>query len=74
MITSGMCDEDDANNGLLIIHFTLSTYNVVNSVSYFALIFKLVETRGRGGSIFSYKHMAWTILGGAEKWIFGGGI
>ena len=43
---------------------------MVNSVTYFALIFKLVETPGGGrSSIFSYvhMHMAWTIFKGSER-------
>ena len=47
--TSCTCDKDDPNNKLWIIQYTLSTYNVVNNVIYFALIFKLVETPGGGG-------------------------
>ena len=60
---------------------------MVNSVTYFASIFKLVETLGGGrSSIFSYvhMHMAWTIFKGSEKknifggmkklWIFLGGL
>ena len=45
-----MCDKDDPNNKLWISTLlNLLTYNVVNSVTYFALIFKLVETPGGGG-------------------------
>ena len=48
MITSRTCDKDDPNKSW-IIHFALSPYNVVKCVTYFALIFKLVETPGGGG-------------------------
>ena len=82
MITSRTCDKDDPNIILWIIHFTLSTYNVVNSLTYmyFALIFKLGEMPGGGGggrsSIFSYicMDMAWAIFRGSVKRIFLGGM
>ena len=81
MITSRTCDKEDPNIILWIIHFTLSTYNVVNSVTYmyFALIFKLGETLGGGGGRGGLRYFhtficiwLWPFLGVQKKEYFWG--